>query len=66
MDDVWVGLTEEQRDVALAYAKERGLALETGVDHEEGEWYARTLPGDEGAPQWTGADLDELDALLPR
>lgn len=66
MDDIWVGLTEEQRDTALAYAAERGLAIETGADQDPGEWYARPIPGDEGAPQWTGADLEGLDALLPR
>lgn len=66
MDDIWFGLNEQQRDTALTYARERGLALETGADQEEGEWYARPLPGDEGAPHWKDSDLEGLDALLPR
>lgn len=64
MDLFYKNLTEEQRNAAQAYAAERGLAFESGYDGEEDTYHVRLLPGDEGAPQWTGADIDAVEAIV--
>lgn len=65
MDSVYEGLTEEQRDAAQAYAAEHGLAFESsGPDKDTGMFQIRLLTGDEGAPQWTGADIDAVQELI--
>lgn len=63
MDQIYEGLTEEQRDVCVAYAAARGLAFESGA-LKDGTFYVRPLPGDEGAPQWTGEALTGLEEIF--
>ena len=62
MDLVYEELTEAQRDAMQAYAAEHGLAFETYTSGDS--FTVRLLPGDEGAPQWTGAHIDAVEALL--
>lgn len=65
MDLVYEGLTEEQRDAMQAYAAEHGLAFESAdSDDDTVQFQVRLLPGDEGAPQWTGAHIEAVEALL--
>lgn len=64
MEPIYLGLTEEQRDKAQAYAASLGLAFETGADEQEGRYYVSPLSGDEGALQWDGSALRGLEEVL--
>lgn len=65
MEPIYDGLSEEQRDAAQAYAAEHRLAFETyPAGDDTVRFTVRLLPGDEGAPQWTGAHIDAVEALL--
>lgn len=65
MDLIYEDLSEEQRDAAQAYAAEHGLAFETYTAGDDTvRFTVRLLPGDEGAPQWTGSHIDAVEALF--
>lgn len=57
-------LTEAEYLAALAFARENGLAIESGQDVGSGDYYVRTLPTDEGAPEWTADMIAGLEAAL--
>lgn len=65
METIYEGLTEEQRDVAQAYAAQHGLAFESSPsDDDTVSFQVRLLPGDEGAPQWDGPAVRGLEEVL--
>jgi hypothetical protein len=58
-------LTEAQYLAALAFARENGLAIESGGGVGAGEYYyVRILPTDPGAPEWTDDMISGLEAAL--
>lgn len=56
--------TEAEYLAALAFAREHGLALETGGDVGSGLYYVRVMVGDPGAPQWTDEAIAGLEAAM--